>query len=140
MEMEVQYQIGVWGREMEGNSSNLQELRNEVDALEEETKAGKLTEVEAFLFRGTWMIQQGTDGLSHRNLSEGVMKGKEFMGFMPLHKTACEVHPPLRELIVGWAPWETEFLDATEWFEHDHDIDGGSYQRNTLWYQNLKPG
>eukprot|EP00957_Ditylum_brightwellii_P126636 9652566-Ditylum_brightwellii.AAC.1 len=64
------------------------------------------------------MMQQGTDGLSYRNISEGVMKGEEFMNFLSLHKTACEVHPLSREWIVGWTPLKTEFLDATGWFEH----------------------
>eukprot|EP00957_Ditylum_brightwellii_P094643 7207622-Ditylum_brightwellii.AAC.1 len=62
------------------------------------------------------------------------------MSFVPLHKTAFEVHPPLREWIVSWTPWETEFLDATGWFECGHDIDGGSYYKNALWYPHLKPG
>ena len=33
---------------------------------------------------GTQMIAQGTDGLSRGNLLEGVMKGEDFLSFVPL--------------------------------------------------------
>jgi hypothetical protein len=44
------------------------------------------------------MIAQGTDGLFRRDLLEGVMKGKDFLSFVPHHPSALDRSPEL----VGW--------------------------------------
>ena len=46
---------------------------------------------------GIQMIAQGSDELSQGNLSEGVMRGMSMHGFIPIHKTAVERSPGLRE-------------------------------------------
>mmetsp|Transcript_11711 Transcript_11711/g.19385 ORF Transcript_11711/g.19385 Transcript_11711/m.19385 type:complete len:1450 (-) Transcript_11711:1434-5783(-) len=46
----VRYRIGTWGRDAEDESSNYRELRNLVEAAEEEAKSGKLTSTEFFIF------------------------------------------------------------------------------------------
>jgi hypothetical protein len=39
---------------------------------------------------GTRMIAQGMDGLSWGDLLKGVMKGDDFLSFIPLHQSALE--------------------------------------------------
>jgi hypothetical protein len=46
----------------------------------------------------TRMIAQDTDGLSCRDLLKGVMKGKDFLSFVPLHLSALDCSPELE----GW--------------------------------------
>ena len=46
---------------------------------------------------GTRMIEQGTDGLSRGDLSEGVMRGQRMLGFVPLHLTVIERSPKLKQ-------------------------------------------
>ena len=41
------------------------------------------------------MIDQGTDGLSIRDLFEGVMLGNSILSFIPLHKGAVGTQPEL---------------------------------------------
>jgi hypothetical protein len=41
---------GLWGKEMDGSSSNFRELYNLVDAVEKECKAGRLEDAELLLF------------------------------------------------------------------------------------------
>ena len=47
---------------------------------------------------GTWMIEEGTDGLSHGSLAEGVMGGAEILSYAPLHLSAMEWSSSLK----GW--------------------------------------
>ena len=46
---------------------------------------------------GTRMIQTGIDGLSRGNTLEGIMGGKSFLEFIPLHLTAFSRSDPLRK-------------------------------------------
>jgi hypothetical protein len=46
---------------------------------------------------GQRMIAQGTNGLSQADHSEGVMKGRDIRGFIPLHLTPTEREPTVRE-------------------------------------------
>lgn len=46
----VRYRIGVWGKDAEDESSNYRELRNLVEAAEEEARKGNLANTEFFLF------------------------------------------------------------------------------------------
>ena len=47
---QVRYRIGTWGKDAEDESSNYRELRNLVEAAEEEAKAGNLANTEFFIF------------------------------------------------------------------------------------------
>jgi hypothetical protein len=47
---EVNYRIGIWGKDEESESSNYKELRNLVETCEEEAAAGRLYNAEFFLF------------------------------------------------------------------------------------------
>lgn len=46
----VRYRLGVWGKDAEDESSNYRELRNLVEAAEEEARKGNLSNTEFFLF------------------------------------------------------------------------------------------
>ena len=48
------------------------------------------------------MIEQGTDGISRGNLSEGVMAGEKMLNFIPLNLGAVERHPPLLTWLKLW--------------------------------------
>lgn len=48
------------------------------------------------------MIAQGTDGLSRWKIFEGVMNGQVMLTFVPLHLSAVERSPPLKEWIDSW--------------------------------------
>eukprot|EP00957_Ditylum_brightwellii_P192536 14659213-Ditylum_brightwellii.AAC.2 len=67
------------------------------------------------------MIAQGTDGVSCGVLNEGTMSREDMLSFVPLHLSAREASPTLED-------WQ------------GHDIDGGAYSDNGLWYPHLKPG
>jgi hypothetical protein len=72
---------------------------------------------------GKRMMGQGTDAVSRGQFKEGVTAGRAMLSFVPLAKSALEVHPPLKEWIVSWAgEKETEFLTPEGWFERGHDI------------------
>jgi hypothetical protein len=80
-------------------------------------------EMEGYIFirfiwiAGTRMIEQGTDGLSRGDLSNGVMAGEHFLKFVPLNKTAFQRQPLLEEWICGTLPgeqWQT--LTTEDWF------------------------
>eukprot|EP00984_Skeletonema_dohrnii_P009298 scaffold3548_cov79-Skeletonema_dohrnii-CCMP3373.AAC.5 len=47
---EVSFRLGIWGRDEEGESSNYRELRNLVEAAEEEARKGNLSNTEFWLF------------------------------------------------------------------------------------------
>ena len=44
---------------------------------------------------GTPMKDQGIDGLSRGDLLEGVIKGNDFLSYIPIHHSACECSPDL---------------------------------------------
>jgi hypothetical protein len=78
---------------------------------------------------GTRMIEQGTDGLSTGNLSNGILAGGKFLDYVPLNKGAMELAPKLE----GWlgtsfprkGGWSV--LDKEGWFEKGY-TDG-----NHIW-------
>jgi hypothetical protein len=90
---------------------------------------------------GTRMKDQGTDGLSRGDLLEGVMKGNEFLGYVPIHHSACTRSPVLttwlEEVFGGGNP--LEFLSPSDWFERGHDIAGWVQQSPPGW-SSLSPG
>ena len=77
---------------------------------------------------GTRMIEQGTDGLSRGDLLEGVLNGKRMLSFIPLHLSALEREPALKDWILSWAgsgrKEKIEFLSPVDWFVRGHDICG----------------
>ena len=81
---------------------------------------------------GTRMIAQGTDGLSRGDLLEGVLKGQRMLSFIPLHLSALEREPSLKDWITMWAgsgrKEKIEFLNPEDWFWRGHDIIG--YRKN----------
>ena len=73
------------------------------------------------------MIAQGTDGLSRGDLLEGVLNGEKMMSFIPLHVSALEREPALRDWILTWAAAgrdkdDLKFLEPEDWFVRGHDI------------------
>ncbi|KAG7368517.1 hypothetical protein IV203_031260 [Nitzschia inconspicua] len=75
---------------------------------------------------GKRMIQQGTDGLSRGDHSQGVMRGLPILQFIPLHQDAFSRSPGVRtwleNVLKGFDP---NFLTPEGWFEHHHDF--GNY-------------
>jgi len=95
---------------------------------------------------GSRMIQQGTDGLSRGDFSEGVMKGISMLSFIPLHLTAWERASTLKQWIIDWMTpslkqnESLEFLDVQDWFWRGHDIDGGVKNDDGIWMPTYKSG
>ncbi len=92
---------------------------------------------------GTRMIQSGVDGLSRGDMYEGVMKGESMLSFVPLHKSAFEVCPALKDWIESWAVNmgnEVEFLSPEDWFVRGHDIDGSSKNCDGMWIPSYRKG
>ena len=75
----------------------------------------------------TRMIAQGGDGLSRGALNEGVMRGEDFLSFIPFHLSAFEREPKLKEWVRGLVDTRDTkaiFLTPDDWFEKGHDIHG----------------
>jgi hypothetical protein len=93
---------------------------------------------------GTRMIAQGTDGLSRGEMYEGVMNGKAMLTFVPLHQSAVERSPALKDWIESWASQvrdePLEFLDPEGWFERGHDMAGGRLNADGVWMPSYQPG
>ena len=83
---------------------------------------------------GSRMIAQGTDALSRGSLLEGVMSGKDMLGFVDLGKSAFDRHPPLLDFIrdVSGRP-DLEVLEPRDWFFKGHGIKGGHKDRHGVW-------
>jgi hypothetical protein len=71
---------------------------------------------------GTRMIEQGTDGLSRGDLSNGVMAGDSMLFHVPLNKDAFSRSPALRDWLLKCSgpPWEV--LSAEGWFNRGHQV------------------
>mmetsp|Transcript_39960 Transcript_39960/g.56309 ORF Transcript_39960/g.56309 Transcript_39960/m.56309 type:complete len:432 (+) Transcript_39960:3-1298(+) len=89
---------------------------------------------------GTRMIAQGTDGVSRGCLLDGVMAGKPFLSFVPLHKSALERSPDLEDWISSWAGGDPEFLQPIDWFRRGHDMDGGKLDEEGYWHPIIRSG
>jgi hypothetical protein len=78
---------------------------------------------------GIRMIAQGTDGLSHGDLFNGVLAGQGFLSFVPLNKTAIEQSEGLLEWLTSTFPRKKDWkvLDKIGWFEEGFE-DG-----NHIW-------
>ena len=80
---------------------------------------------------GTRMIAQGTDGISRGDMMEGVLQGDDMLEHIPLALPPCERSATLLPWIKSWAcesGFDVEVLEATDWFERGHDLDGGDWE------------
>jgi len=63
------------------------------------------------------MIEQGTDGLSRGDLTEGVIAGRSILDFVPLNKSALVCQPGLIPRLQSWIPASNpKFLQTPDWF------------------------
>jgi hypothetical protein len=79
---------------------------------------------------GTQMIEQGTDGGSRGDLSQGVMAGEPMLKYVPLHLSALDRSPQLEQWVRSW--WDEGHVELTTlqpsgWFEE------GQSDGNFLW-------
>lgn len=104
-------------------------VRQSLDAFLKLEMAGALF-LQIIWVAGTRMIEQGTDGLSRGDLSNGVMAGESMLTFVPLNKTAQDRSPALADWFLSTtgdaAGWSV--LTPTDWFKTPHQ--GG----NCLWF------
>jgi hypothetical protein len=77
---------------------------------------------------GKRMIAQGTDGLSRGDHTEGVMQGRAMLEYVPLHLTAFERSPKLKDwFALSFGELNHTFLEPEGWFGVGHQ-DG-----NFIW-------
>ena len=91
------------------------------------------------------MIAQGTDGISGGDMEEGAMKGQDMLSFVPLHLTALERQPKLKDVIkdnlpAGKGHDQILFLDYEDWFSRGHDIVGGEKNGDNVWIPRYQSG
>ena len=85
---------------------------------------------------GTWMIEQGTDGLSRGALLEGVMAGRDMLLFVDLALTAIQRHQPLLGFVKSWWDHSADqlvVLRADQWFKEGHGTKGGQKNKQGIW-------
>jgi hypothetical protein len=89
---------------------------------------------------GRRMVAQGTDGVSRGCLKEGVAAGVDNMlKYIPLHLSASERNPRLREWLTTWLRCQHEILSPNDWFERGHDHFVSTDARN-FWRPNFRSG
>jgi hypothetical protein len=71
---------------------------------------------------GTRMIEQGTDGLSRGDLSNGVMAGDTIVLHVPLNKDAFSRSAGLRDRLLEYPGPSWEVLTAEGWFNRGHQV------------------
>ena len=107
-----------------------------------ETRAG--IKVHFIHVAGTRMIDQGSDGLSRGNLTEGVMGGKSMEFFVPIHLGAIERSPEILPWIKSWAKTEVKsdwlLLSPEHWFDRGHDFWEGGKNSDGMWIPTYKKG
>ncbi len=83
---------------------------------------------------GTRMIQQGTDGLSRGDLTEGIMAGYEMRCFVPIHLCALDRQPSILHWVRVWTgQHDLTPLTTEEWFDRGHGYVTGKHDRRGLW-------
>jgi hypothetical protein len=77
-------------------------------------------------YAGTRMIENGIDGLSRGDFSNGIMSGGAMLDYVPIGKTALERRPSLVDLLRTLAPPAVEFtlLEPSMWFTKPFHEDG----------------
>ena len=85
-----------------------------------------LCSVQVIHVAGTRMVSQDTDGLSRGDMLEGVLQGREMLSYIPLHRSALEQEPTLRDwfdTLVNQTKYpKAEFLNPSDWFLRGLDI------------------
>ncbi len=118
---------GLWPRDVEDQSSSYQELRNLVDAVDEEAKE----------------IAQGTNGLSRGLFLEGVMVGRDMLSYVDLAKGAIKHQSKLVDYVQSWVRQalrrEVKVLQVEEWFQEGHGILEGSKDLHGVWIPHHEP-
>lgn len=76
---------------------------------------------------GTWMRQQGTDGLSRSWLDTGVLSGTDMLSFVPLHMSALDLQASLARWVHLWfldlpCTWLQPFDWLTKGHQEDHFV------------------
>jgi hypothetical protein len=89
---------------------------------------------------GKRMKAQGTDGVSQRQIKEGVLAGHGMMTFILFHLSALQRSPGLRDWITTWLGSEAEFLTPQDWFIRGHGVSGGATDSKGFWHSQFKPG
>lgn len=79
---------------------------------------------------GTRMIEQGTDGLSRGNISEGSLKGEGMLPFIPIHQDAFVRSPGLVAWLQSWMGRDVELLAPEDWYRRGHDLVEGEVEVN----------
>jgi hypothetical protein len=83
---------------------------------------------------GTRMIQQGTDGLSRGDLTEGVMAGSSMLEHVPLKLSALERQPRLQAWMSSWLPSPPYELSPGQWSVEGHGCSGGTVGGCGVWH------
>ena len=90
---------------------------------------------------GTRMIEQGTDGLSRGNLTEGVMTGKAMRWFVPLDLSALDRVPKVIDWVRSWTQEPNlQPLEPEEWFTKGQDMVGGAKNVEGVWIPRFEAG
>ena len=76
---------------------------------------------------GKRMTEQGTDGLSRSQLTEGVMQRISMQSFIPLNETVLERSPSFKLWVEEWmSEKKVELLEPKDWFVRGHNIVDGN--------------
>jgi hypothetical protein len=82
----------------------------------------------------TRMVEQGTDGCSRGDLTEGVMSGHNMLQYVPLHLSALDRQPSLINWLKEWVPGgQPIVLDPEHWFDRGHGTMSGTYGPHNVW-------
>lgn len=85
---------------------------------------------------GKRQIQQGMDGASRGDLTEGVLRGDPMLAFVPLCWTAFDYSRD--DLLLSWVrSWSNDRsllpLLTDQWFDYAHGIRGGTKNLDGIW-------
>jgi hypothetical protein len=75
---------------------------------------------------GTRMQGEGADGASRGDFTTGVMAGDRVLDYVPLHKSAMELEPGLKDWLKScWSEelGELKFQEPNDWFKHGYQGD-----------------
>jgi len=87
------------------------------------------------------MIEQGMDGLSRGNLTEGVMTGKAMRWFVPLDLSALDRVPKVIDWVRSWTQEPNlQPLEPEEWFTKGQDMVGGAKNVEGVWIPRFEAG
>jgi hypothetical protein len=122
-------------------SSSSKELFNCIIRLRQ-LEMGHGCKIYIFHVSGKRMIKQGTDGLSRGNFTEGSMKGKSVIEYIPFNLTALERSPTLKPWLDSWTGNALEVLTPEGWFTRGHDLIDDDEGRNVegLWLPSYQSG